>query len=112
MCTGALVLGAAGVLARQARDHPLDRDRELARLGADAVPSAWSRTGKIVTAAGVSSGIDMALRSPPASRARTEPQAIQLAIEYDPQPPFDAGSPRTAPGHLVEHQRAHSRFNT
>ena len=65
--------------------------------------------GKYVTAAGVSSGIDMALAL--AGRIAGEPaaQAIQLMLEYDPQPPYTAGSPRTAPPGLVTSMRRQSR---
>ena len=58
--------------------------------------------GKVITAAGVSSGIDMALRLAARIAGDDMGQAIQLAIEYDPQPPFDAGSPKKAPAHVVE----------
>jgi transcriptional regulator GlxA family with amidase domain len=58
--------------------------------------------GKVVTAAGVSSGIDMALALVARLQGDEVAQAIQLSIEYDPQPPFDAGSPRKAPPHIVE----------
>ncbi len=58
--------------------------------------------GKVMTAAGVSSGIDMALRLIAREAGREVAQAIQLAIEYDPQPPFDSGSPAKAPEPIVE----------
>jgi transcriptional regulator GlxA family with amidase domain len=58
--------------------------------------------GKVMTAAGVSSGIDMALRLAAHVAGDDLAQAIQLGIEYDPQPPFDAGSPAKAPQHVVE----------
>jgi transcriptional regulator GlxA family with amidase domain len=83
---------------------------ELARLGAVPVDERVVREGRIVTAAGVSSGIDMALELAAALADDDTARAIQLAIEYDPQPPFDAGSTRKAPAHLVEDQRARSRF--
>ena len=66
--------------------------------------------GKIITAAGVSSGIDMALTLAAQVAGDDVAQAIQLYIEYDPQPPFDSGSPRTAPGAIVELLRGRSRF--
>ena len=66
--------------------------------------------GKIVTAAGVSAGIDMALALASAIAGDTVAQAIQLGIEYDPQPPLDAGSPKRAPAEVVEMLRASSRF--
>jgi len=110
VCTGSLILAAAGLLdGRRATTHWLAMD-ELARLGAEPVRERVVFDGKIVTAAGVSAGIDMALAL--AARIAGEPvaQAIQLSIEYDPQPPFDAGSPEKAPAEIVEVVRAYSRF--
>jgi transcriptional regulator GlxA family with amidase domain len=66
--------------------------------------------GKVITAAGVSAGIDMALGLAAKVAGDETAQAIQLGIEYDPQPPFDAGSPAKAPAALVERMRARSRF--
>jgi transcriptional regulator GlxA family with amidase domain len=66
--------------------------------------------GKIITAAGVSAGIDMALRLVAREYNDEIAQAIQLGIEYDPQPPFDAGSPDKAPASVVERLRKRSRF--
>jgi transcriptional regulator GlxA family with amidase domain len=66
--------------------------------------------GKVVTAAGVSAGIDLALVLAGRLGGREVAQAIQLGIEYDPQPPFDAGSPQKAPAEIVEAVRAYSRF--
>jgi transcriptional regulator GlxA family with amidase domain len=65
--------------------------------------------GKIITAAGVSSGIDMALTLAARIAGDDVAQAIQLGIEYDPQPPFSAGSPATAPAHIVEGLRTRMR---
>jgi len=110
VCTGSLVLAAAGLLdGVPATTHWTGMD-ELARLGAVPVHERVVRAGKIITAAGVSSGIDMALTLAAALTDEETAQAIQLSIEYDPQPPFAAGSTTTAPAHLVEHQRATSRF--
>lgn len=66
--------------------------------------------GKYVTAAGVSSGIDMGLTLVGRLAGDEHAQAVQLMIEYDPQPPYDAGSPQKAPAHLVEEFRTNSRF--
>ncbi len=110
VCTGALVLAAAGLLqGRRATTHWTAMD-ELARLGAVPVAERVVEDGKLMTAAGVSSGIDMALTLAARIADDDTARGIQLAIEYDPQPPFDAGSPATAPRHLVDHQRTHSRF--
>ena len=109
VCTGSLLLAAAGLLDRvPATTHWLARDT-LASLGAVPVPDRVVRHGKIVTAAGVSSGIDMALQLVQLMHGDEAAQAIQLAIEYDPQPPFDAGSPDKAPQPVVESVTAAAR---
>ena len=77
----------------------LERLREF---GADPTPDRVVFQGKVVTAAGVSSGIDMALALVARLTNVDIAQAIQLSIEYDPQPPFDAGSPSKAAPHIVE----------
>jgi transcriptional regulator GlxA family with amidase domain len=102
VCTGALLLAAAGLLdGIPATTHWLARDR-LAELGAKPVPDRVVEHGKIVTAAGVSSGIDMALHLVQKINGPEVAQAVQLGIEYDPQPPLDAGSPEKAPPEIVE----------
>jgi putative intracellular protease/amidase len=112
VCTGSLILAAAGLLdGRRATTHWLAFD-ELKRLGAEPVSERVVFDGKIVTAAGVSAGIDMALTLAATVAGETVAQAIQLGIEYDPQPPFDAGSPQKAPAEVVELLRAGSRFQT
>lgn len=107
VCTGSLVLGAAGLLkGRQASSHWLYLD-QLKQYGADPVGGRWVEDGKYLTAAGVSAGIDMALYLVGKEVGPAFAQAIQLAIEYDPQPPFDAGSPEKAPAGVVELVRAY-----
>ena len=102
VCTGSLILGAAGVLnGVAATSHWAAFDR-LAACGATPTAQRVVRVGKIVTAAGVSAGIDMALQLAQEIAGDDIAQAIQLGIEYDPQPPFDAGSPAKAPAHVVE----------
>jgi putative intracellular protease/amidase len=102
VCTGSLVLAAAGLLdGLPATGHWLQMDR-LGGLGALPTGERVVRNGKIITAAGVSSGIDMALRLAALEAGDEVAQAIQLGIEYDPQPPFDAGAPEKAPQHIVE----------
>ena len=109
VCTGALVLAAAGVLdGLEATTHWLYRDM-LAQFGARPVDRRVVEQGKVVTAAGVSAGIDMALVLADRIAGAEVAQAIQLAIEYDPQPPFDAGSPEKAPHAVVEAVRAVER---
>jgi putative intracellular protease/amidase len=110
VCTGSLILAAAGLLdGRRATTHWLAFD-ELERLGALPVHERVVFDGKLVSAAGVSAGIDMALTLAARIANDTVAQAIQLGIEYDPQPPFDAGSPEKAPQAVVEALRARSRF--
>jgi transcriptional regulator GlxA family with amidase domain len=102
VCTGSLVLAAAGLLdGRRATSHWLFLD-QLRELGADAVGGRFVEDGKFVTAAGVSAGIDMALHLVGREAGPELAQAVQLGIEYDPQPPFDAGAPGKAPAPIVE----------
>jgi transcriptional regulator GlxA family with amidase domain len=110
VCTGSLVLAAAGLLAgRRATTHWLAMD-ELGQLGATPVTDRVVFDGKYVTAAGVSSGIDMGLTLAGRIAGDQVAQAIQLMIEYDPQPPYDAGSPDRAPAEVTARLRARSRF--
>ena len=105
VCTGSLLLGAAGVLqGLDATSHWLDLEtlERLREFGAEPTPERVVFQGKIVTAAGVSAGIDMALALVARLANAELAQAIQLSIEYDPQPPFDAGSVDKAPTEIVE----------
>ena len=105
VCTGSLILASAGLLTgRRATTYWMAMD-ELERLGAKPVTDRVVFDGKYMTAAGVSSGIDGALAL--AGRIAGDPvaQEIQLGIEYDPQPPYDAGSPTKAPDAVVESVR-------
>ena len=102
VCTGSLLLAAAGLLkGAPATTHWLARDL-LEELGAVPVPARVVEHDKIVTAAGVSSGIDMALGLVQRINGDEVAQAVQLGIEYDPEPPLDAGSPEKAPEPIVE----------
>jgi putative intracellular protease/amidase len=102
VCTGSLILAAAGLLdGKRATSHWLAIE-ELRRLGVEPASQRVVFDGKLVTAAGVSAGIDMALTLAARIAGDTVAQAIQLGIEYDPQPPFDAGSPLKAPAEVVE----------
>jgi transcriptional regulator GlxA family with amidase domain len=102
VCTGSLVLGAAGLLeGKRATGHWLYLE-SLRGYGADPVGGRFVEDGKVLTAAGVSAGIDMALHLVGLEAGSEVAQAVQLAIEYDPQPPFDAGSPDKAPDQIVE----------
>jgi transcriptional regulator GlxA family with amidase domain len=110
VCTGSLLLAAAGLLkGRRAASHWLALD-QLGRYGAEPTGERVVLDGKYVTAAGVSSGIDMALTLLGRIAGDELAQTVQLATEYDPQPPYDAGSPEKAPAHLVDLLRARSRF--
>jgi transcriptional regulator GlxA family with amidase domain len=110
VCTGSLVLGAAGLLeGKRATTYWLALE-ELARHGATPTSERVVIDGKIVTAAGVSSGIDMALTLAGEIGGPDLAQLLQLGIEYDPQPPYDAGSEAKAPDHIVQVFRERSRF--
>jgi putative intracellular protease/amidase len=112
VCTGSLILAAAGLLdGRRATGHWLALET-LRELGAEAVCERVVFDGKLVTGAGVSAGIDMALTLAARIAGERVAQAIQLGIEYDPQPPFDAGSPQKASAEIVALLRANSRFVT
>jgi transcriptional regulator GlxA family with amidase domain len=106
VCTGSLVLGAAGLLeGKRATGHWLFRE-QLREFGAVPVAERVVVDGKLMTAAGVSAGIDMALRLVAREAGPAIAQAVQLGIEYDPEPPFDSGSPEKAEPEVVETVRA------
>lgn len=106
VCTGALLLAAAGLLdGAPATTHWFARE-QLAALGAHPVAERVVRHGRIVTAAGVSAGIDMALELVALMYGDEAARAIQLGIEYDPQPPFDSGSVEKASAATVGAVRA------
>jgi putative intracellular protease/amidase len=102
VCTGSLVLAAAGILdGLEATTHWLEYDL-LESLGARPTARRVVEQGKVITAAGVSSGIDMALVLAAHVAGDDVAKAIQLGIEYDPEPPFDSGSPAKAGAQIVE----------
>ena len=102
VCTGSLVLGAAGLLeGKRATGHWLYLE-PLREYGAEPTSERVVEDGKVITAAGVSSGIDMALHLVGRELGPEVAQAVQLGIEYDPQPPFDSGSPEKAPPEVIE----------
>ena len=101
VCTGSVFLGLAGIVqGLEATCHWGSMDR-LGALGAKPTGRRVVRQGKVITAAGVSSGIDMGLTLVAEMFGDDMARAIQLAIEYDPQPPFDAGSPEKAGREVV-----------
>jgi transcriptional regulator GlxA family with amidase domain len=112
VCTGSLLLGAAGVLdGLEATTYWLELET-LRQFGATPSNQRVVEQGKVITAAGVSAGIDMALVLADHIAGADVAQAIQLGIEYDPKPPFDAGSPGKAPAHVVELVREVARAAT
>lgn len=92
VCTGSLLLAAAGLLTGLTATTHFSALPLLAKYGAVPTSERVVREGKILTAAGVSSGIDMALRLAELVCDKTTAKALQLMIEYDPQPPHDAGA--------------------
>jgi putative intracellular protease/amidase len=102
VCTGSLLLGAAGILdGLRATSHWLELE-SLRQWGAEPTGERVVEQGKVITAAGVSAGLDMALTLAARVVGEDAAKAIQLALEYDPQPPFDSGSVAKADPKLVE----------
>jgi cyclohexyl-isocyanide hydratase len=106
VCTGALICGAAGLLkGKRATTHWASHD--LLRLfGAVPVDARVVEDGSLVTAAGVTSGIDAALRVAAILRGDESAQMIQLYMQYAPEPPFDSGTPDSAPTTVVRVARS------
>ncbi|MFD4585233.1 DJ-1/PfpI family protein [Streptomyces sp. NPDC087659] len=108
VCTGSHLLAAAGLLeGRRATSHWLALD-DIVPFGAEPTGERVVFDGKYVTAAGVSSGIDMALHLLGRIAGDEVAQTVQLLTEYDPQPPYDAGSPAKAPAGMVAQWRGHA----
>lgn len=106
VCTGSLILGAAGILRGvRATTHWMAMD-DLAALGAVPVRDRVVLEGRIATGAGVSAGIDLALTLASRLAGPDAAREIQLVLEYAPQPPFDAGSPESAPPEIVARMMA------
>lgn len=105
VCTGSLILGAAGILSGvNATTHWAAIDR-LSKWGAEPTQKRIVESGKIITAAGVSAGIDMALTLAAKISGEQVAKTLQLGIEYDPEPPFNSGSPKKADPELLENLR-------
>ena len=106
VCTGALVLGAAGLLqGKRATTHWMSHDL-LAEFGAIPVKARVVTDGRLITGGGVTAGIDFALTVIAELAGRELAEAIELGLEYDPQPPFGTGSPERAGPELVARMQA------
>jgi putative intracellular protease/amidase len=110
VCTGSLILARAGLLTGKRATSHWTALETLRALGAEPTEERVVVQGKVVTAAGVSSGIDMALWLAAQLESEERAKAIQLGIEYDPQPPFDSGSTAKAHPELVDRMFRASRF--
>ena len=108
VCTGALVLGAAGLLkGKRAATHWMSREM-LREFGAIPVAARVVKDGNVITGGGVTAGIDFALTLAADAFGPDLAKSIQLAIEYNPQPPFDAGSPEGAGSEIADKARANA----
>lgn len=109
VCTGSLLFGIAGLLkGRRATTHWRYRDL-LTEFGAISVKGRVVRDGNLITSTGVTSGIDLGLVVAEALRGQAAAEEVQLAMEYMPEPPFQAGNPETAPENIVEMVRHRTR---
>ncbi|WP_033260947.1 DJ-1/PfpI family protein [Amycolatopsis vancoresmycina] len=107
VCTGSLVLGAAGLLdGKQATTHWMFRDL-LPAVGATPVARRWVEDGEVITAAGVSAGIDLALHLAERLAGRQVAVSIQFAVEYDPEPPQGALDRANQPDEALKPMREH-----
>ena len=105
VCTGVFLLGASGLLTGVEATTHWASTGDLAKYNATYRPARFVQSGKIITAAGVSAGIDMALYLASQLRGEQVAKAIQLAIEYDPDPPFKSGSLQKADQETVQQSR-------
>ena len=101
VCTGAFILGAAGLLQEKRASCHWAYTHLLPLFGATHQKARVVRDGNLVTAGGVTSGIDFALELMALISGEDVARTVQLALEYDPAPPFKGGTPDTAPGHIL-----------
>ncbi len=101
MCTGSIYLAAAGILDGQEASTHWARAGQLGRRRARYTEQRVAERGKVITAAGVPVGIDMALTLLARIHGPQLAQMVQLAVEYDPRPPLDGGSPSKAPAQMA-----------
>lgn len=106
VCTGAFILGAAGLLQGKRATCHWGYTHLLPMFGATHEPARVVRDGNLITAGGVTSGIDFALELISLISGEPVARSIQLALEYDPAPPFVGGTPDTAPAAVVQNLRA------
>lgn len=111
VCTGALVLGKAGVLRGLDATTHWGAAEELAQYGATYVDERVVECGKVITGAGVSAGIDMALTLASRLSADYTAEAIQLLIQYDPKPPYTTGEPQSTPQPIKDYAAALHEYN-
>lgn len=102
VCTGSLILGNAGLLRDRATTYWASANYLERTFGVEYVAARYVHSGKVITAAGVSAGIDMALYLATQLAGETIARAAQLALEYNPQPSLDSGDPATASDELKE----------
>ena len=102
VCTGALVLGAAGLLRDKRATTHWAYHQLLAPLGAIPVMERVVRDGNLLTGGGITAGIDFALTLAAELFDKDTAQLVQLQLEYAPAPPFDSGTPQTAPAHVLQ----------
>ena len=102
VCTGALVLGAAGLLKGKRATTHWAYHQLLAPLGAIPVMDRVVRDGNLLTGGGITAGIDFALTLAAELFDKDTAQLVQLQLEYAPAPPFDSGTPSTAPAHVLQ----------
>lgn len=105
VCTGSILLASAGLLNGLTATTHWNAVNLLTKYGAQYVEDRVVRHGKIVTSAGVSSGIDMAIHLVEWIAGPDRAKAVQLAIEYDPQPPFNSGAPSKASAQTIQDAR-------